>query len=291
MSLATTIVTVDPRELVLLANNARYMTKDQFLRLVDNIRRDGRLTSTPLVAPMVDGRLEVLSGNHRVKAAIAAELDKIDVMRVDSPLTRDQRLAMQLSHNAIAGEDDPHKLRELFDSIGDVDLREYTGLDDEGLDLLLAELSVPSMATTGLDYKMLTILLFPEQLDAAREALDEARHAVSGDEVWCGRLAAAEALYDSLDVAARITGSQNRAIDIDVVLETFRRHVDDWGPAANEQPPPGDLMSVPALLGWDMPITAARTVLAAVDQLRSTGEITEPWQAVERWAAAQLTSG
>jgi len=39
-------------------------------------------------------------------------------------------VAIHLSHNAIAGQDDLAILRELFDEINDVALKEYSGLDD-----------------------------------------------------------------------------------------------------------------------------------------------------------------
>ena len=41
--------TVDPRTLTLIDVNARFMRKETFDRLVANVRRDGALTSTPLV--------------------------------------------------------------------------------------------------------------------------------------------------------------------------------------------------------------------------------------------------
>jgi hypothetical protein len=287
----TTIVSTDPTALVLLANNARYMTKDQFARLTDNVRRDGKLTSLPLVAPLADGRLEVLSGNHRTRAAVAAGLTQIDVVRIDSPLTADQRTAIQLSHNSIAGDDDPHKLKELFDSILDVDLREYSGLDDETLGTMLDHLDVPSIALTSLDYQALTLLLLPEQLADAAAVFDDAKALAVGDAVWVGRLAAFDALMDTLDVAQRITGSRNRGVELELVLETFRRHVTDWAGAALEDPPPGDLMATPAVLGWDMPTPAAATIAAAIARLTEAGEVDEPWQAVERWAAESLRTG
>lgn len=56
----------DPRMLRLLDGNARFLPHEQFQQLVANIRRDGCLTSTPLVwNDSESGRLVVLSGNHR----------------------------------------------------------------------------------------------------------------------------------------------------------------------------------------------------------------------------------
>jgi ParB-like chromosome segregation protein Spo0J len=49
------------------------MKAPQFKRLVENIRRDGVLTQLPLVY-----RGRILSGNHRVRAAIEAGLTEIE---------------------------------------------------------------------------------------------------------------------------------------------------------------------------------------------------------------------
>ncbi|MFE7277922.1 hypothetical protein [Streptomyces sp. NPDC057623] len=45
-------------------------------------------------------------------------------------------IAPQLSRNAIAGQDDPAILKELYDELESVEWRQCTGLDDKALDLL-----------------------------------------------------------------------------------------------------------------------------------------------------------
>ncbi len=59
---------VTPGELKLLEKNARYMKAEQFQSLVENIKKDGNLSSLPLCYREKDGKLRVLSGNHRVQA-------------------------------------------------------------------------------------------------------------------------------------------------------------------------------------------------------------------------------
>ncbi|MBI0379164.1 ParB N-terminal domain-containing protein, partial [Streptomyces albiflaviniger] len=127
----------DPRTLTLLDLNARFLPHEQFRQLVANIQRDGHLTSTPLVWNDAEsGRLIVLSGNHRTLAAIEAGLEQIWWMQIDQPLPRQRQIALQLSHNAIAGQDDPAILKELYEELESVEWRQYTGLDDKTLDLL-----------------------------------------------------------------------------------------------------------------------------------------------------------
>jgi hypothetical protein len=124
---------IEERELCrlsLLEHNARYMDKKEFDLLISNIKTDGCLTSLPLV---YDGDVlgEVLSGNHRVQAAIKAGLQTAKVIVIKSALTQDQKTAIQLSHNSITGKDDPNLLKALYDSIGDLDFKLYSGVTDE----------------------------------------------------------------------------------------------------------------------------------------------------------------
>ena len=113
---------VTPGELKLLEKNARYMKAEQFQSLVENIKKDGNLSSLPLCYREKDGKLRVLSGNHRVQAGRQAGVEQILVMVVGDEKDSDARLAIQLSHNAIAGQDDLVILKELWESIGRIGL-------------------------------------------------------------------------------------------------------------------------------------------------------------------------
>ena len=79
----------DPRTLVLADRNARYFPAARFKRLVDNIATDKALSQWPLVWHDTDtGLRHVLSGNHRVRAAIEAGFETIDWTETDEPLSR-----------------------------------------------------------------------------------------------------------------------------------------------------------------------------------------------------------
>ena len=126
---------VDPkRDCIPPEKNARYMSKDQLSRLADNIRQDGFLSQLPFGIRQNDGKYLILSGNHRIKAAIKAKQRRVLILfGLDAEFDKNRRLAMQLSHNAIVGEDDPLILRDIFSDIDDLLSKEYTGLIDEML--------------------------------------------------------------------------------------------------------------------------------------------------------------
>ncbi len=139
------------------------MQPAQFERLVDNLRKDGCLTTAPLIHEDT-----VLSGNHRVQAAIAAGIEVADCIEIISPLTAEQRVAIQLSHNAIEGEDDPNTLRELYDALG-FDAKTYSGLTDDMFDKA-SPVDIASLAVGAPEYHEMSVQFLPaeaEQFEAA----------------------------------------------------------------------------------------------------------------------------
>ena len=115
--------------------NAHFMSNDTFNALVNNIRRDGQLSSVPFCVKHNDGTYTVVSGNHRTQAAKMAGLTSIHVMYIDENNTsNDWLLATQLSHNSIVGQDDAEVLKQLLDEITDVALKEYAHISNEVLE-------------------------------------------------------------------------------------------------------------------------------------------------------------
>lgn len=126
---------VDPEnDCSLLEKNARYMSKEMLERLSENIRQDGFLSQLPFAIKQENGKYLILSGNHRIKAAIRAKQKRILILYgLESDFDKNRRIAVQLSHNAIAGKDDLGILKELYLEIDDIYSKEYTGLIDEML--------------------------------------------------------------------------------------------------------------------------------------------------------------
>ncbi len=126
---------VDPaNDCEFLDRNARYMTKEQLERLSNNVKGDGFLSQLPFCIKEESGKFRILSGNHRVKSAIKAGLSRILILFGTPDVFDDQKqLAMQLSHNAISGQDDVSILQELYSSLKDIAMKAYSGIDEKGL--------------------------------------------------------------------------------------------------------------------------------------------------------------
>lgn len=139
--------------------NARYMKGEQFNQLVENLRRDGVLTSLPLVHEQL-----VLSGNHRVLAAIKAGIEEADVVEILGPLPEARKLALQLSHNAITGQDDPSILALLYAEL-DLDWKTYSGVNDDVLKGM-EELDLASLSAGATTYQDMLLTFLPEEATA-----------------------------------------------------------------------------------------------------------------------------
>lgn len=189
---------VVPREVRLLDKNARYMNHEMFTNLVNNIKKDGALSSLPLCyQPTPEAEMIVLSGNHRVQAAQSAGLEFMMVLIIDRELSRSEQVAIQLSHNAISGKDDQAILKSLWDEIEDIDLRMYAGLDSE----LLAELDKLEFVTISdaqPDFKQVILLFLPEEVEQIKALLQEADVLFSQDETFISSRAHYETIFDTL---------------------------------------------------------------------------------------------
>lgn len=177
----------DPNELKLLEKNARYMKAEQFQALVENVKQDGNLSSLPLCYREQDGKRRVLSGNHRVMAARQAAVPSVLVMVVADEKAMDERVAIQLSHNAIAGQDDLVILKELWESIKDVQAKLYAGLDSDTVKALQG-IQFAAITEQRLRYKLTSFLFLPEELEDLDQLLKQTAVAFAGDAVYLANL-------------------------------------------------------------------------------------------------------
>jgi len=186
---------VTPGELKLLEKNARYMEAEQFQSLVENIKKDGNLSSLPLCYREKDGKLRVLSGNHRVQAGRQAGVEQILVMVVGDEKDADARLAIQLSHNAIAGQDDLVILKELWEAITDVQAKVYAGLDSDTVKALQG-IQFAAIAEQRLQYKIVTFTFLGHEVENLDELMKAIAVAFASDVVYLATLEAYAPLYE-----------------------------------------------------------------------------------------------
>jgi len=208
-----------------LEKNARFMRVEQYRQLVENIKRDGCLTSVPFAVKRGD-RYYILSGNHRIKAAKDAGLTEVMVLYTDQELSHAQQVAIQLSHNAIAGQDDLAILRELYDEINDIALKEYSGIDDA----VLGRMEPPSLdplSEKGLEYRVVSIAFLPEEVARAEELLARALKEATGDETWINHRSDYDRFLDALTAAKSAASVKNTATAFCLLLDLAEKHLDE----------------------------------------------------------------
>jgi hypothetical protein len=208
---------VDPRDLKGLDKNARRMPARQFNQLVANVKADGALTSVPLVHKQ-NGKLVVLSGNHRVKAAVAAGLEQITVMEaLGDNLTPERLVALQLSHNALVGDDDENILRELYDSL-DVMSKLASGLTDTDFGGV-ATLDLTKLAIGAPKYEAVNILFLPEDREVFGGAMESLAKGAAKATRYVGRLADYKQFEAAIVAVQDSTNIHNQALALLVMAE------------------------------------------------------------------------
>ena len=110
--------------------NANKMSEAAFNRLVENIRISGGLSSAiGCYRRAEDGKFVIFSGNHRKKAAELLRILEVPVIYAEeADLTKDEIIALQLSHNSLHGDDDKGILARLFAEIQQVDFKEFANI-------------------------------------------------------------------------------------------------------------------------------------------------------------------
>lgn len=147
--------------------NAQEMKEKEFLRLVKNIKRDGCLTTTPLLMDQSGKSKKMcVSGHHRIKASIKAGLEGAICM-ISEELDETTRIRLQLAHNDIHGDPNKDVLLILQQSLSDID---FTLIDTSDIQssVKMTEIKPMEISSAAIpEFRYINICL----LDTSRERL------------------------------------------------------------------------------------------------------------------------
>ena len=182
------------------------------------------LTSLPLVHrdQSSNSQLTILSGNHRVAAAIKAGIEESDVIEVTNRLTREQFVALQLSHNAIVGQDDQAVLKELYEEL-DFEWKEYSGLTDEAFNV--AELDVTMLRVDQPFFEELTIAFLPGDKAIFMEWLDKLARSKAAARL-VGQYEDFTQFFDAIIAVKEAKGVVNSAVALRLMAELAGRQLE-----------------------------------------------------------------
>ncbi|MEU2206253.1 hypothetical protein AB0B95_06520 [Streptomyces hygroscopicus] len=198
-------------------------------------------------------------------------------MQIDQPLPRQRQIALQLSHNATAGQDDPAILKELYEKLESVEWRQCTGLDDKTLGARWRGRR-GQLGEANLDFASVQLMFLSDELERAEAAFDSARATGATDQRWLAGLEQYEPVLVALETSRMAYKVGNSATTFGVILAVFERHL-------------GELAApLETVFGVrEVPVETAAAIRAAIDRLVREGSVPEnaPWRALEVLAARE----
>ncbi len=139
--------------------NANEMSQEDFLALCDNIGKSG-LSSVPCCYRKRDDRFVMISGHHRLRACRKLRYRTLGILWCDeSELSRDEIIAIQLSHNSLHGQDNQNILKKLFEQIKSIDFKKFAHINID---------EIAPVGSDGIDISMMketfvfSVLLYPK---------------------------------------------------------------------------------------------------------------------------------
>jgi hypothetical protein len=198
------------------------MSPEEYDRIVANVRTDGCLTSAVLACENQDGSIEILSGHHRTLAAIDVGLTEIDVIVITTPLNEERKTAIQLSHNAVTGKDNPTVLAELYRNLG-LNAKMFSGLTDAVLSV--DKISIAGFGA-GVQYEELLIAFLPDDRKAFELALKRVRKSKQLSSTHLARFSDFDAIFDAVVAVKDKKGVVNSGLALLVMAELAMERLD-----------------------------------------------------------------
>lgn len=190
----------------------------------------------PLDAALVaDGRLEVLSGNHRVKASIEAGLDRILVLVIPYECKPGRKIAIQLSHNALSEQDDVPLLKELWDEIDELNEKLYSGLDSVAVQEL-AKVNFSGFGAQVIRTEQVTLFFIPEEVAEFDKLLDAFDKLATSQTIYLAPLSHYDKLFELIVAKKKAGNIKNTSVALMALIDSLVKANDGTPNTSAEQP-------------------------------------------------------
>lgn len=266
--------------------NARVMKNEMQDQLTANIKKRGQLESLPFLV-LNAGKLEIVSGHHRIKSARAAELKEVIAIIDVSGLSRSQIAAKQLAHNAISGFDDDSTLREIVKMITDVDdmIESFVGKDimEEPLEQYEKMLS-PAIQ---FDFKNVTFSFLPHQVQDM-DVLVKNLETTAPEIIGIAPYEQCKSFVETLSRYQKFTDIRNVGAAIHSMVQNANERMNEVGFDEQEE-----WTYLAKLFGSSaIPGEAAKVIRQAIKKAEKEGVVTSKnrWQLIE-YLCADYISG
>jgi hypothetical protein len=145
-----------------------------------------------------------------------AGIEEADVLEILTPLTRAQFVALQLSHNAVVGEDDPNILQSLYAEL-DFGWKEYSGLTDDAFKVEDLDTSVLRVGQPF--YEELQIFFLPADAAIFTTLLAKIAKSKAAITRLVGAYADFDRFFQGLLAVKHSTGVHNTAVALRMMAE------------------------------------------------------------------------
>lgn len=183
-----------------------------------------------------------------VQAAIEAGLAEIEIQVTNKRLTKDEMIAIQLSHNAISGQDDMAILKELYGAIDDIELKQYCGLNDETLKLL-DKVSADSIGAPSLDYQLINIVFLPSEVKEIQRALKEFKREIEGTPTLVAHYKDYEEFMNTMNDIGKGMVVKNTAMTFMCMLRLARKNIEQLKEIWMTEAKPKDAVPLSTIIG------------------------------------------
>jgi hypothetical protein len=203
--------------------NANRMTEEEFDTLCRNIGISG-LSSTPCCYRKSTGRFVMISGHHRLRACKKCGYKKIGILYcAEEELTKDEIIAIQLSHNSLHGEDDKNILKRLFSQIQSVDFKQFAHINMD---------EIKPIESNGLDISLMkenytfSVVLYNGSLEDINALLMDIRElSKTSDVVLIADQEPSEEMYLNLRKELKDKNIKSASIGFAKILELAHRQL------------------------------------------------------------------
>lgn len=203
--------------------NANRMTEEEFDTLCRNIGISG-LSSTPCCYKKSTGRFVMISGHHRLRACKKCGYKKIGILYcAEEELTKDEIIAIQLSHNSLHGEDDKNILKRLFSQIQSVDFKQFAHINMD---------EIKPIESNGLDISLMkenytfSVVLYNRSLEDINALLMDIRElSKTSDVVLIADQEPSEEMYLNLRKELKDKNIKSTSIGFAKILELAHRQL------------------------------------------------------------------
>lgn len=147
--------------------NANKMSDSDFAQLVDNIRVGGLSSSPTLWHRKADDMYVIISGHHRIMACRKLAYTKVGCLYAEEDdLSEDEKIATQISHNSLHGEDNKGILKRMFEEIKSVDFKQFAHINIDEIE------SIPMFQGSVLpesEHYNVSFILYKKDIEALKE--------------------------------------------------------------------------------------------------------------------------